>query len=41
MCLLVRVACGGLTRVGTQVREENLAWVGTGQGTSKVVQVPS
>ena len=28
VCLIVRVACGGLIRVGTQVREGNLAWVG-------------
>ena len=25
---VVRVACGGLIRVGTKVREGNLAWVG-------------
>ena len=28
VCLVVKVACGGLIRVGTQVREGNLAWVG-------------
>ena len=28
MGLVVRVACGGLIRVGTQVREENLALEG-------------
>ena len=27
MCLVVRVACGGLMRVGIQDREGNLAWV--------------
>ena len=26
--LVVRVACGRLIRVGTQVRERNFAWVG-------------
>ena len=26
--LVFRVACGGAIRVGTQVREGNLAWVG-------------
>ena len=24
---LVRVACGGIIRVGTQVRKEHLAWM--------------
>ena len=28
VCLVVRVACGGPIRVGTQVREGNLARVG-------------
>ena len=28
MCLVIRVACGGLIRIGTQVREGNLACVG-------------
>ena len=28
MCLVVKVACGGLIRVGTQVSEGNLACVG-------------
>ena len=26
VCLVVRVACGGPIRVGTQVRDGNLAW---------------
>ena len=28
VCLVVRVASGGLIRVGTEVGEGNLAWVG-------------
>ena len=28
VCLVVRVACGGVIRVGTHVREGNLAWMG-------------
>ena len=28
VCFVVRVACGGLITVSTQLREGNLAWVG-------------